>query len=108
MKKGTLGAIGIFLLWLAICAIIFALTGCSENIPSPVCDTATIEHKEGQHWCVTIKSESPSVVMCRDFGTRTSCWTIVEHYYQCIEIETSIGEVITFEDNGAECSVTVR
>lgn len=95
-------------LWLMLCAIIFALTGCTENIPNPVCDIATIEHKSGNDWCVTIKSESPSVIMCRDFGSRRSCWTIVDHYYECITIETSIGEVITFEDNGAECSVTVR
>lgn len=95
-------------LWLMLCAIIFALTGCTENMPNPVCEIATIEHKEGNDWCVTIKSQSPSVIMCRDFGSRRSCWTIVDHYYECITIETSIGEVITFEDNGAECSVTVR
>lgn len=84
------------------------MQGCTthEEI-TPECTIATIEPK-GEKWCVTILSDSPSVEMCRDFGTRVSCFTIVAHYYQCINIEASIGEIITFEDNGAECSVTVR
>jgi hypothetical protein len=84
----------------------FALFGCSEPVVVPECRMATIEYKD--KWCVTINSESPSVVMCRDLGKRTECWTIVAHYYSCIRIEAEVGEIITFDDNGAICSLVVR
>ena len=86
----------------------FSLFGCSEAISIPECRMATIESTGGSEWCIKITSESPSVVMCRDLGKRTECWTIVANYYSCVNIEASIGEIITFDDNGAECSVTVR
>ena len=91
-----------------IAIVAFVLTSCSTTEDSlPECTMATIKPK-GDKWCVTIMSDSPSIKMCRDLGTRIECLTIVEHYYQCISIEAHIGEIITFEDNGAECSVTVR
>ena len=86
----------------------FSLFGCSEAISIPECRMATIESTGGSEWCIKITSESPSVVMCRDLGKRTECWTIVANYYSCVNIEAEIGEIITFDDNGAECSVTVR
>ena len=86
----------------------FSLFGCSEAISIPVCRLAAIENTGGSDWRIKISSESPSVVMCRDLGKRTECWTIVANYYSCVNIEAEIGEIITFDDNGAECSVTVR
>lgn len=108
MKDKISVTMKVIILWVLVYALCYGLFSCNEPVVDPMCEIATIEHKEGSDWCVTIKSESPSVIMCRDFGSRRSCWTIVDHYYECITIETSIGEVITFEDNGAECSVTVR
>ncbi len=88
--------------------MIFTLTGCSTTEESlPECTMATIEPK-GDKWCVTVMSDSPSVTMCRNIGSREVCWTIVSHYYQCINIETSIGEIITFEDDSVICQLTVR
>ena len=86
----------------------FALFSCTEPITIPECRMATIENTRDRQWCIKISSESPSVVMCRDLGKRTECWTIVANYYSCVNIEAEIGEIITFDDNGAECSVTVR
>jgi hypothetical protein len=86
----------------------FSLFGCTEPAEIlPECRIATVEHV-GDRWHIEITSESPSVEMCRDLGTRVSCLTIVSHYYGCISIEADMGETLTFTDNGAECSVILR
>lgn len=83
------------------------LCSCAKEEILPTCDWIQTTY-DGKTLRLKVYSESPSITMYRDFGTRIGEFTIIKHYYQCISITATHGEKFTFEDNGDVCSLTVR
>lgn len=88
--------------------LVILFTSCAKEEPLvPLCDWIQTTY-DGKTLRLKVYSESPSITMYRDFGTRIGEFTIVKHYYQCISITATHGEKFTFEDNGDICQITVR
>jgi hypothetical protein len=80
-----------FLFWLMSCK--------EEEIVFPTCDFVNVTQYEDRLKLV-IHSEDNSTTICREFASRTQCWTILENFYNCISLSYTPGE--TFYVHGID------
>lgn len=93
-------------IYLVLITLIFAC-GNEHDASLPQCDFVT-QSRSDKGVCIKINSTEHSVRMCRDFGTRISCYIIEANYFQCITIESNAGEVITFENELNICQLIIN
>lgn len=84
---------------------IFILLGCAkEPEPLPTCDWVSAKFN-GSKIALQIHSDSDQVQYCREYVSGTRCFTIRKEYFSCISIAADYGDILTFVDNGIECTI---
>lgn len=84
---------------------VLIIIGCSrEPEPLPTCDWVSAKFN-GSKIALQIHSDSDQVQYCREYVSGTRCFTIRKEYFSCISIAADYGDILTFVDNGIECTI---
>lgn len=84
---------------------VLMLIGCqAEPIELPTCDWVSAKFN-GSKIALQIHSDSDQVQYCREYISGTRCFTIRKEYFSCVSISADYGDILTFVDNGKECTI---
>jgi hypothetical protein len=86
----------------------FALISCQKDVEIlPSCGWIESTY-DGEKLKLVIHSESLSVMICRDFDTRTQCMKVGSSFYGCISMSADLGEVLRVMDDKTQCKIMVE